>query len=276
LPTDVSGGFGFIGSDAATSHDGSSRKQVSTAATFYAGNHEVKAGADYMDGRTRSTWFYTGQQRVSIYNENGQDYYVHEFLGTNPDDPVVVPVQPRRRVLDYGGYLQDSWRAAPNLTVNVGLRWDGEQTHAVSGETVLRFSGGWQPRVGVVWDPWRNRSNEVYAFAGRFSYALPTSAVAIYFGAFPGAVTTYNFASQPRSRPQCTLPPRRRAPEHLRGRRRCRREGLIPGRGDGGRRAALRTHPHARPEGDISQSRQRVRGPLRLPELAMRSDQSGF
>ena len=194
LPIDVSGGFGFIGSDAATSHDGSSRKQVSAGATLYAGSHEVKIGADYMDGRTQSTRFYTGLQQVSIYNENGPVYYVHDFLGTNPADPVVVPTYNRgARVLDYGGYLQDSWRAAPNLTVNVGLRWDGEQTHTVSGETVLRFSEGWQPRVGVVWDPSRNGATKVYAFAGRFSYALPTSAVAIYFSDFPGAVTTFNF-----------------------------------------------------------------------------------
>jgi hypothetical protein len=193
-PSDIFGGFGFIGSDEATSHDGSSRKQIGTGAMFYAGSHEIKVGADYMDGRTQSTWFYTGLQGVSIWNEYGQRYYAHDFLGTNPADPVVVPTyNPGARVLDYGGYLQDSWRIAPNLTVNLGLRWDGEETRTVSGKTVLRFTDGWQPRVGVIWDPSRTGAMKVYAFAGRFSYALPTSAVAIYFGDFPGAVTTYNF-----------------------------------------------------------------------------------
>jgi outer membrane receptor protein involved in Fe transport len=193
-PNNIVGGYGLVGAGPASSHDGSSRKQIGTGAMFYVGSHEIKVGGDYMDGQTQRTRFYTGQQQVFIFNEYGQLYYEHLFFGTNPDDPVVIPTyNPGARVLDYGVYLQDSWKAAPNLTVNLGLRWDGEETRTVAGETVLRFTNGWQPRVGVVWDPWSNGATKVYAFAGRFSYALPTSAVSIYFGNFPGRLFTYNF-----------------------------------------------------------------------------------
>ena len=43
--------------------------------TLYAGNHEIKAGGDYMDGRTDATGFSTGEQLVWIRNEYGQLYY---------------------------------------------------------------------------------------------------------------------------------------------------------------------------------------------------------
>ena len=62
----------------------------------------------------------------------------------------------------------------------------------ISGETVLRFNNEWQPRVGVVWDPWRDGATKIYASAGRFSYALPTVAAALSFGSLTDMVT-YNF-----------------------------------------------------------------------------------
>ena len=232
-PNNVIGGYGFIGSNEATSHNGSSRNQAGAAVTLYAGNHEVKVGGDYMDGRTQETWFYTGLQGVSIYNEFGQLYYEHDFLGTNPNDPVVIPTyNPGARVLDYGGYLQDSWKAAPNLTVNLGLRWDGEETRTVSGHTVLRFTDGWQPRVGVVWDPWRRRGDEGL----RLRRALLLRAADV-----GGIHLLRRLSRRPldlqlrpgrrRSGPERTVPGRRRAPGTLRGPRRCRREGIVPGRG---------------------------------------------
>ena len=95
-------------------------------------------------------------------------------------------------MLDYGAYVQDSWEVTPGLTINAGLRWDGEQTRNYAGQTVLRFENQWQPRVGVIWDPWRDGATKIYAFAGRFSYALPTVAAGISFGSFT-VLETYNF-----------------------------------------------------------------------------------
>ena len=60
------------------------------------------------------------------------------------------------------------------------------------GETVLRLRTAWQPRIGVAWDPWNDGATKVYAFAGRFSYALPTAWTAATF-ADATALVTYNF-----------------------------------------------------------------------------------
>ncbi len=185
----VAGGYGLV--MGANDHSTSHRKQYAAGFTLYEGDHEVKAGGDYQDGRTEALGFYTGKQIVRIRNERGQLYYAHRFFGTSPEEPDANRVL-KAQVLDSGVYAQDSWRVAPGLTINAGLRWDGEQTRDYAGRTVLRFDNAWQPRVGVVWDPWKNGATKIYAFAGRFSYALPTVAAALSFTS-QGNIETFNF-----------------------------------------------------------------------------------
>jgi hypothetical protein len=187
----VTGGYGQV--FGANDYSTSRRRQYAAGFTLYKGDHEIKAGGDYQDGRTDFRGFYTGGQAVRIRNERGQLYYAHRFFAVSPEDPTVVPDSPRgAQVLDYGAYIQDSWKVAPGLTINAGLRWDGEQTRDYAGRTVLRFEDQWQPRIGVVWDPWKNGATKIYAFAGRFSYALPTVAAGVTFGSFT-SLETYNF-----------------------------------------------------------------------------------
>jgi len=187
-PNAVSGGYGL-----GTGRGWGTRQQVSANLSFYAANHELKAGGDYRDGQSKARQTITGGQLVDIQNEYGQTYYKHIFFAAGPDDPTLIPYVPRgAQVLDYGAYAQDSWRVAPDLTINVGLRWDGETTRDVMGRTVWRFDNEWQPRIGVAWDPWGDGLTKIFAFAGRFSYALPTAAAGFAFGSLT-RFTTFNF-----------------------------------------------------------------------------------
>ena len=61
-PTSITGGYGIISGLA--DHSVSSRQQIRGAPTFYAGNHEIKAGGDYRDGRTEAIGFFTGRAVV--------------------------------------------------------------------------------------------------------------------------------------------------------------------------------------------------------------------
>jgi hypothetical protein len=187
----VTGGYGLV--MGANDHSTSRRQQYAAGFTLYGGDHEIKVGGDYQDGRTDALGFYTGNQIVRIRNEWGDLYYAHRFWVVSAEDLTVAPNRVlSAQVLDYSVYAQDSWRVAQGLTINAGLRWDGEQTRNYAGQTVLRFENQWQPRIGVVWDPWRDGATKLYAFAGRFSYALPTVAAALSFSGATN-VETYNF-----------------------------------------------------------------------------------
>jgi hypothetical protein len=189
-PNSVTGGFGYIvgGNNAVTT-----RGQLSASATFYRGAHEFSAGGDYMDGRETLTGSFTGGQLVTRWNLYGQTFYQHHFFARSADDltPLASFVTDTS-VIDYSAYVQDSWKAGSNLTINIGLRWDGEQVRDYRGVAPFGTNNQWQPRLGVVWDPWRNGATKVYASAGRFSYAMGTSLSSslFYDGAF---VDTFNF-----------------------------------------------------------------------------------
>ncbi len=111
-PNSITGGYGVV--FGSRDHSRSERPQYAAGLTFYTGDHEIKFGGDYQDGRTDALEILHGGPARPIRNEEGQLYYVHSFYAVSFDDPTVVPDQSNSaRVLDYGVYLQDSWRAAP-------------------------------------------------------------------------------------------------------------------------------------------------------------------
>jgi hypothetical protein len=92
----------------------------------------------------------------------------------------------------FGGYIQDSWRIAPKVTLNFGLRYDIEFTPTfapanptnVAAEKALGvvegipvFHNGVQPRFGIAWDPWGDGKTVIRAGGGIF-YDHPLLAVA--------------------------------------------------------------------------------------------------
>lgn len=70
-------------------------------------------------------------------------------LGGGPNQFQIVGGQPVVALgqMDAGLYLQDDWRARPNLTLSAGLRWEA-QTH-------LRDWRDFGPRLGFAWAPGR-------------------------------------------------------------------------------------------------------------------------
>ena len=191
-PNAVYGGLGQIFGPVNRSH--SHRDQARADATLFRGNHELKLGGDFQDGKTEALTVYTGGQQVGIYNELGQTYYTHDFFSTSndPNNPTPTDFNTSAVTRDVGAYAQDSWRAAPNLTINAGLRLDREWIIKYTGEAAFATTV-WQPRLGVMWDPLGDGSSKVYAFAGRFSYGLPTDlAIRVWGGVY--SVTTYNFS----------------------------------------------------------------------------------
>ncbi len=185
-PNFVEGGFGRV--RGWVDHSTSRRDQVRADTSLYFGAHQVKVGADFQDGRTTALTYYSGGQLATRYNEQGWDYYRHVFFARSRTDLTPVDWGARAVARDLGAYVQDSWKAAPGLTINAGLRWDRENVLDYRDEAVFT-TNEWQPRLGVVWDPKHDGSTKVYGFIGRFSYGLPTDLAVRAYGTNFFAVT---------------------------------------------------------------------------------------
>ncbi|HEY3204374.1 MAG TPA: TonB-dependent receptor [Thermoanaerobaculia bacterium] len=189
-PNTATGGFGYV--TGFIRNNDSTRNQVRGDLSLYLGNHEMKVGGDYQVGKTNAITTISGLQQVSKFNEYGQTYYAHSFWAAGPGDltPVNNTVSPK--TYNESAFFQDSWKVLPGLTLNAGVRWDREDLRSYTGESVITLTNEWQPRIGIVWDPRRDGSMKVYAFAGRFYYALPTDLNVRSYGQQLFA-TTYNF-----------------------------------------------------------------------------------
>ena len=194
-PFPISGGLGRINGyqDSNRSH----RNQFQADMVGYLSSHEVKVGGAFVQRTTEATDIFSGGQQVTKYldEDSGQIYYGHTFFGTRlgGGEPVPVPFNDvHLHSNDYSAFVQDSWKVLNNLTIDAGLRFDRTDVKGFNGAVVSRLTNEWQPRVGLVWDPWGQGTAKVYAFYGRFYYAIPTDINVRDFGS-ELFVTTFNF-----------------------------------------------------------------------------------
>jgi hypothetical protein len=98
-------------------------------------------------------------------------------------------------VNEYALYAQDSWRVRPNLTINYGLRWEGQYNPApeATNRPLLDRVRGFQfpsghrvdpsfipdvtnqlgPRLGLAWDPTGGGKTVIRAFSGIYYARTP-------------------------------------------------------------------------------------------------------
>jgi len=212
------------------------RFQASDSLTLARGAHLVKAGAEInwtsmtqvFQGFARGRYIFTGgmPQFEAFLNAPSSPAALSSFVlylqrvplgGRSIEDSGRQDIP----VWEPAVYIQDKWSVAPNLTLNVGLRWEGHKSPPMltpPSETPYaryfndpRFPtdtgkipddwSGWQPRLGLSWDPGGRGRTVVRGTAGLFKartpglvWANPRTANGVIFATYVGVIVPgFNF-----------------------------------------------------------------------------------
>ncbi len=154
------------------------RDQYRLDAEWQLGDHLIRGGVDI-----------DNFESVAGVSYAGGEYW---FYRNNTDV--------RRRVFQSGStvavdqtayYIEDSWSITDNFIAYVGLRWDTFNNKNGNGETYVKISNQFAPRLGFSWDVFGDSSFKVFGNAGR--YALPLTATVAVRGASQSLFSTEEY-----------------------------------------------------------------------------------
>ncbi len=154
------------------------RYQVVDNLSYSFGAHDLKFGVEYND--TGVDQVFRGNFRGAFRFGSLQDLVdqrpnrYRQFFG--PGDLVV-------RIQEWAFFVQDDWKATPNLTINMGLRWEGQYNpendrpntdFPAFADKLVDDTDNWAPRLGFAWDPSGNGKTVIRGSAGIFYARTPT------------------------------------------------------------------------------------------------------
>ena len=215
------------------------RFQWGDTLSYVRGRHSLKFGADFI--RDEITNFFPGNfsgsytfQSLEAFGRNlaavaqrlsGQVSYLQAFAGTGTSGPSTFP-----NLFDLGFFVQDEWRATPNVTISAGLRYDVQQiaqpsvtnpTAAALGINTGRINEDTNnvgPRIGVAWNVLGNNRLVVRGGYGIYYGRTPSimigtahsnNGINVQTQTFSGAlVPRYpnNLCGAPSPQPRCAPP----------------------------------------------------------------------
>ena len=198
--------------------------QVYDDAFLTRGNHSLKFGFGFE--RDQNNLFLRGNVVDGSFTfKTMQTFLTNKPTSFQVDPPATVRSRYIRQSI-VGAYLQDDWHFLPNLTLNLGLRYEmstiptevnGEVSNlanltdpqptlgnpAFQNPTLRNF----EPRVGFSWDPFRNGRTAVRGGFGMFD-ALPMAYYfsTLYTQAYPYFTVAYASGLPAGSFPAGALP----------------------------------------------------------------------
>ncbi len=135
-------------------------------ADWYLGNHSLRIGLDTENNTSDDLTSYSGGVRYGYYDDpdssTGYSLNVRHYINGGSFD-----------VYSDAAYVQDSWAITPNLTLNIGIRWEKFQNDNSLGQTFIETDDQFAPRVGIIWDPSGEGRTKLYASFGQ--YYLPVA-----------------------------------------------------------------------------------------------------
>lgn len=139
------------------------------------GLHIFKAGAELGMGTFDNTRAYSGGRRY-LEDEEGASFAENSQYGylAGPDQAVILD-QLRWQTTSYflAGFLQDSWTLFDTVTLNLGLRYDGQWLIAGDGTASLALPTQISPRTGVIVDPFQTGRVKLYGSFARYYESVP-------------------------------------------------------------------------------------------------------
>jgi outer membrane receptor for ferrienterochelin and colicin len=183
------------------------RKQLTENLSYLRGNHSFKAGVEYNEVTSSQTFigfangrfvFLTTNDFINYVNSGGQQGVVLLYLqqagvgNTSVEEAGTQDITQKEPAI----YVQDQWKARPNLTIDYGLRWEALDNPSVRtppnevffADFIGQTRNGqefpsdgdipddydmWQPRLGVSWVPDAAGKSVVRGTAGIFHARLP-------------------------------------------------------------------------------------------------------
>ncbi len=156
------------------------------------GSHSLKAGVDIYKEQDNDTQAYAGRPTYTFRNlwDVANDA---PYMETGNFDPKTgAPTTDTRYIRSsiYAGFIQDDWKPRPNLTLNLGIRWEyytpirekyGNVSNPVLGSGPDPLTGvtlkvgndiyttsknNWAPQLGFAWRP--NPASERFVVRGGF------------------------------------------------------------------------------------------------------------
>lgn len=189
------------------------RLQFTDNVTYITGNHTLKFGADINRVRVSQTFIGFARGRyifaagtIGAAIQGFQDY----INGVNADGLALylqfAPIGNRTveeagtqaySNFEPGIYVQDTWNPRPDLTINLGFRWEGQyqpdpitppqetrygqflsDPRFPSDGTIPDFTDGYQPRIGISWSPGGDGKTAIRLGAGIYYARIPGLVVA--------------------------------------------------------------------------------------------------
>ena len=136
------------------------------------GPNVLRAGITGEDTRLVTETRFTGGVQVrSLFPGQTTERHFIDAATICSSDPTVPCAYADHSTLRYrtrytAAYVEDTWAAAPNITVDGGLRWE-----LMWVGPALHFSDQLAPRLGATWDPLGEGRSRVWTSMGR-SYAM--------------------------------------------------------------------------------------------------------
>ena len=144
--------------------------QIVNNLSHQSGAHAFRAGVDFLYNddvitfprSVRGSYTFASMATflTGVYNNAGfsQTFGITELGQTNPN---------------LGVYVQDEWKVSPDVTLNLGVRYDLQYLEAVNTDT-----NNVSPRIGVAWSPFESRRTIIRGGAGLFYDRVPLRALA--------------------------------------------------------------------------------------------------